>query len=356
MRSAIYTLLNLVPCLLFGQDYPRIDTLNYGNDVSHVKYFYQREGKDEILLETYWFDEFGKHLITYKGYDGYEIYKQSKISYIYDSNNNLSIVKYLDSISPKNDSIGELYSSAIRKSIENGSYRKDKNISIKISEKYQRMYEHVNPEKINWGRVSKMIPSMIFKRNKIGNDSLIKIYNKLNDREIYLDQIVFFFYNSQNKIKRKKWIDVAHSNVFEFQAFKPSSVEYEDSITILTGSHQEKTYKYYKDSIVIKHNVNACFTGSEIKKTNSNGISSEIVLNTNGDTLSYYQNLWDLRKNLTSRRRIKHTGYDGFGYSLDLTYGNIKKYKYDDRDRLVQIDTFEDDKHVCTERFEIVEK
>jgi hypothetical protein len=302
-------------------------------------------------------DIFQQALITYKGYDGFEIYKQSKISYNYDSNKKLSTVKYLDSISPKNDSIGKLYSSEIRESIENGSYRKDKNISIKISEKVHRMYEHVNPENVNWGRVSKMIPNMIFKRNKIGNDSLIEIYNKLNDKEIYLDQIVFFFYNAQNKIKRKKWIDVPHSNVFEFQAFKPSSVEFEDSITILTGSYQEKTYKYYKDSIVIKHNLNGRFTGSEIKILNNKGrVQSELVLNTKQDTLSYYQNKWDSINNLKSRKRIKHTGYDGFGYSLDLTYGNIKAYKYDEKNRLVQIDTFEDDIPVCSERFKIIEK
>ncbi|NOU61987.1 hypothetical protein [Marinifilum caeruleilacunae] len=351
MRTAIYILINLVPCLLFAQDYPIIDTLNYGGNVSHVKYYFQNDGDKEILLETYWFNESRKHTITYTGYDGIEIYKQTKTSYNYDINNNLTTVKYLDYISPKNDSIGKLLISEIRK-----AYKEDKNISNELIEKYQAMYEYINPENINWGSNKEMIPLLIFKRNRIGNDSLIEIYNEINDKEIYLDQIVFFFYDKQNRIKRKKWIDIPNSNVFKFQVFKPSDVKLEDSIKVLTNSYQEKTFKYYKDSIVMKHYVNGRFTGSEINKTNSNGTLSEFVLNSNGDTLSSYLNEWDLRKNLINRKRIKHTGYDGFGYSLDLTFGNIKKYKYDEKNRLIQIDTFEDDKHVCTERFEIVEK
>ena len=77
MKTAIYILLSFLPCFVFGQDYPKIDTLTYSENISHVRYFIQYDGEKEMLLETYWFNEIGKHTITYSGYDGFELFKQT---------------------------------------------------------------------------------------------------------------------------------------------------------------------------------------------------------------------------------------------------------------------------------------
>ncbi len=350
MRTAICILLSLLPCFVIGQDYPRIDTLNYGKNISHVRFFMQYDGEKEMLLETYWFNEIGKQTITYRGYDGFEIFKQTKTSFDYDTSGNLTEIKSVSYISPKNDSIGKLYSNEARE-----YSRKYKSIE-KLDEKYRPLYERVNPESVNWNSDLPIDAKIIFKRNSIGKDSVIEIYNTFGGK-IYLDDIVSFFYDSKNNLERKKWIDITYPNILEFQAFKPSSTELADTITILTGSYQEKTFKYFKDSIVIQYFVNGELAGKEIQKTDDNGLfKTELTLNANGDTLSYYEGVYDSNHQLKTRHRIIDTGYDGFGYAKDLAWGNIKKYKYDNKKRLLQIDTYENDKHICIERFEIIKK
>ncbi|MBN2777947.1 MAG: hypothetical protein JXR36_09900 [Bacteroidales bacterium] len=349
MKTAIYILLSFLPCFVFGQDYPKIDTLNYGKNISHVRYFMQYDG-EEMLLETYWFNDLGKHTITYSGYDGYVLFKQTKTIFNYDTYGNLSEIASIYYISPKNDSIGKLYSN------EAGEYfRKYKSIE-KLDNKYRSLYERVNPESVNWNSDLPVYEKMIFKRNVLGRDSVIEIYNTFGDK-IYLDETVSFFYDSKNNLERKKWMDITYSDILEFQAFKPSSNELADTITNLTGSYQEKTFKYFKDSIVIQYFVNGELTGNEIQRMVDNGLlKTELTLNANGDTISYYRSVYDSNDQLKTWYRIIDTGYNGFGYATDLVCGNIKKYQYDYNKRLLQIDTYENDKHICIERFEINKK
>ncbi len=350
MKTAIYILLSFLPCFVFGQDYPKIDTLNYGKNVSHVRYFMQYDGEKEMLLETYWLNELGKHTITYSGYDGFEFFNQTKTTFEYDTLGNLSEIKSIGYISPKNDSISKLFA------IEAREYFSKYNSIEKLNEQYLPLYQKVNPESVNWNSDLPILAKKIFKRNVLGKDSVIEIYNTFGDK-IYLDDIVLFFYDSKNNLERKKWIDITYPNIFQFQAFKPGSTELADTITNLTGSFQEKTFKYFKDSIVIQYFVNGELTGNEIQKTVDNGLlKTELTLNTNGDTLSYYKCVYDSNNQLKTRHRIIDTGYDGFGYTIDLAWGNIKKYQYDYKKRLLQIDTYENDKHICIERFEINKK
>jgi len=350
MKTAIYILLSFLPCFVFGQDYPKIDTLNYGENISHVRYFIQYDGEKEMLLETYWFNEIGKHTITYSGYDGFELFKQTKTTFDYDTYGNLSETQSIYYISPKNDSIGKLYSNEARE------YFRKYNSIEKLDEKYRSLHERVNPENVNWNSDLPIYAKLIFKRNTLGRDSIIEIYNTFGDK-IYLDETVSFFYDSKNNLKRKKWMDITNPNIIEFQAFKPSSTELADTITKLTGSYQEKTFNYFKDSIVIQYFANGELTGSEIQMTVDNGqLKTELTLNANGDTLSYYKSVYDSNNLLKTWQRIKDTGYDGFGYAIDLSLGNIKKYQYDFKNRLLQIDTYENDKHICIERFEINNK
>lgn len=350
MKTAIFILLSFLPCFVFGQDYPKIDTLNYGENISHVRYFIQYEGEKEMLLETYWFNELGKHTITYSGYDGYELVKQTKTTFNYDTYNNLSEIESIYYISPKNDSIGKLYSNEARE------YFRKYNTIEKLDDKYRSLYERVNPESVNWNSDLPVYAKMIFQRNVLGKDSVIEIYNTFGD-EIYLDETVSFFYDSKNDLERKKWMDITYSNILEFQAFKPNSTELADTITNLTGSYREKTFKYFKDSTVIQYFVNGELTGNEIQRMVDNGqLKTELALNVSGDTLSYYKSIFNTNNQLEREERVLHTGYDGFGYGIDLAWGNIKKYKYDNDNRLIQIDTYDNDKHICTERFEIIEK
>ncbi|MCY1634032.1 hypothetical protein [Marinifilum sp. D737] len=357
MKIRLYIILTFLPLLSIGQEYPIVDTLNYGSNVSHVKYYIQNEGEDEVLIKTYWFNELGKHTTTYTGYGGFKIYKQSKITYNYSINGNLDNIKHQDYISPQNDSIGNFITTEIKKVISNGSYKKGNNVIENILAKYESSYISVVPEDINWHSSENLHPAMIFKRNQLGQDSLILLFDTISKNEMCLDEIVSFIYDDENRLVKKKWINMPIRYGFEFQVFKPSSVNFEDSTLNLNNIYQEKIYKYLEDTIEIKYFEEKHLTGTEIKVLNDkNLVQSELVINARQDTLSHYQYKWNSMNKLESSKRIKHTGYDGFGWALDLTYGNIKKYKYDDKNRLVRIEIFQDDKLVCTERYEIIER
>jgi hypothetical protein len=347
MKKTFCILFSLISWASFGQEYPRIDTLFYGTNVDHIRHYLHYNDKEEMLVETNWFDDAGKHIFTYYGYDNES---QSRTSFEYDKGY-LTSVKRTDYRSPHNDSIGQLLHEETMDYLRKGL---DIDWDL-INEKYDKLYEKVNPENVNWISNQDLHPSLLIKRNIYGQDSLIELYSELSDNEFYLDEIITFDYNEQNKLVKKKWTDVPHESVFKFQAFKPSSNEFEDSIKVLSGSYREKIFRHSGDTIKIEYFVNGSYTGYELQIT-VDGIKEEIVYNSNNDTLSYYTNEFDSNNLLIRRHRVKHTGYNGFGYSLDLRWGNIEKYKYDTNHRLVQIDGFEEDKHIYVERFEITEK
>ncbi len=333
----------------FGQRYLRIDTVNYGNNVDHVKRYLKHNNNEQMLLESYWFNDLGKLTIRY---DGYEDEAQQKTFFEYDANGYLTTVKETYYISSHNDSIGELYDAEMMEYA-----RKEIRVDWKkINKKYESLYERVDPEKVDWISSDSIHSSITIIYNQNGKDSLIYLYEKMYNKDIsYIDNIGSFSYNKENKLIKERWTDVPQKNVFKFQAFKPSSIEFEDSVKILSGSYTEKTYKYFGDTIKIDYCVNGSLTGYELQIQVDN-IIKELVYNTDYDTLSYYINTYNSDNLLIIRHRVKHTGYSGFGYGLDYKWSNIEKYQYDSKHRLVQIDGFKDNEHNYTERFEIIEK
>ncbi len=350
MKKISHLILVFFPVILLGQDYPRIDTVAYGKGISHVNHYFHYNDKDEKLISSFWFNDLGKHYITYSGY---EDDRQQVTLFEYKNLNDISRIKGDSYTSPKNDSITKMFYKAYEESYKNG--KRDNNTYNELYKKYASMYEVVNPEKLEWDLNDKL-PGVIIHKNKLGLDSLIELYDDFNE-ERYLDEKVYFFYDSNNKLARKKWVDIKHPNVFEFQAFKPSTSELDDSLRVITGTIREKRYKYYNDSTEIKYYVNGIYTGYEIDKYSNNGLKlEELVFNAKNDTLSYFIKCYSSQKLLQSETRVKHNGYNGFGYSLDLVWGDTKKYKYDSNGRLIRIDGYERDEHISIDRFEIIEK
>lgn len=351
-RIAISFLIILTPILGLAQ-YPSIDTLNYGHSVDHVVNYFHYDSEAEKVISKSFFNKKGLLVLTYYGYD--DIIQDRSILE-YDKNGDLKLTKGERYISPKNDSVSEAYSKERWQLME-------KNIDYKSEEwnrlnaKYESLYEVVNPEQISWTPDSKLQPGKIIIRNIAGQDSVVEHYNSFLNKESYLDERIFFYYNELGQLKRKIWIDVPQENVFEFQAFKPNSIEIEDSIKVLTNSYREKVFTYFQDSIKVDYSVNGEFTGHEIRRTKKSGlIKEEIVLSAENDTLSYFLEHYNSDNLRTMRKRVIHKGYNGFGYSLDLAWGDIKIYKYDSKDRLVRIDGYDGDTHIFTQRFEIIEK
>nr|WP_319401665.1 hypothetical protein [uncultured Carboxylicivirga sp.] len=351
MKTISHIILFFFPLIVFGQDYPRIDTVSYGKSISHVNHYFHYDDKNEKLISSYWFNDFGKHYITYSGY---EDDRQKVTIYEYNNRNEITNIKGDTFISPKNDSITTLFYKAYEESYKKG--KRDNNTYNELYNKYSSMYEVVNPENLEWD-LNEKLPGLIIHKNKLGLDSLIELYDDFNKEDRYLDEKVYFFYNSNNKLARKKWVDIKNPNVFEFQAFKPSSTELDDSLRMITGTTREKKYKYYNDSTEIKYYVNGVYTGYEIKKYSNNGLKlEELVFNAKKDTLSYFIKCYNSRKLLQSETRVKHNGYNGFGYAMDLVWGDTKRYAYDPSGRLIRIDGYEGNKHISVDRFEIIEK
>ncbi len=340
--------------LVKGQEYPEyplLDTVDYGMNVSHVMHYFHYDENKENLIETYWFDKKGKH---YKTYRGYEDKQQSITLFQYHDKGNVVSVKGQTYESAFNDSISESFSHELMKRYRNGTYTDE--VCSKLYKEYNAKYEKVNPEEINW-KINDILPDLIYKRNSIGQDSLILEYEELTEGERYLEEKVFFYYNSKNELIGKKWVDIKNPNILEFQAFKPNSTMLEDSIRYYSGTYREKKYKYFKDTIKVEYYVNGKFTGHEIIKFSQNRlIKEDCVFNEKEDTLSFYRSTYNKKNLILTKQRVKHNGYDGFGYSIDLAWGNIKKYKYDNKDRLIQIDGYEDNKHISVDRFKIIEK
>lgn len=352
MKTIITILISLISILGQAQS-PEIDTLYFGGNVSHVVKYFHYDNDDEKIISKYYFNEKGFHVLTYYGYNDR---KQRRTLLEYEKNGLLKLTKGERYISPKNDSIGNALDEEMIQLMKS-------NIDIEseewaqFNERYSTSREIVNPEQVKWKSNSELSPEKIVISNITGQDSIVEYYSSLNSNETYLDEKVFHFYNEFGQLKRKLWVDIPHENVFEFQAFKPNSLELADSIKILTNSFREKSFTYFQDSVKIAYSVNGQFTGSEIRRTINDGfIKEEIVFDANNDTLSYFVEHYDTNKRKAMRHRVKHNGYNGFGYSLDLAWGDIKKYKYDWKKRLVRIDGFDKDVHIFTERYEIIEK
>jgi hypothetical protein len=354
MKTRLIILLKMISLSIFAQEYPRIDTLDYGNNVVSVLRSFQYIGKESISSSKFIFNKEGQHVTTLAGYNNR---KQTKDIFEYDDNGKLLSFEEVEYISPKNDSIED----ALFKEL--GEFCKKTDFSTESKEwkdydnRYNTLRENINPEEIDWEIGSNIKRNIIIKRNIAGLDSIVEVYNNQFDNGLLLDEVVYNYYDSQDKLIRKRWVDIPQDNVIKFQAFKSNSYQLADSFRVLSNTWRQKQYQYFHDSIKIEYSVNDVTTGYEIKKLGRNGeILSEIVLNTNNDTLSIYNYTYNSKNLLDSKFQIKHERYNGFGYSMDLAWGNIETYKYDSEDRLIQIDGYDDKKHIYITTFEIEEK
>jgi hypothetical protein len=346
-KLTIFLIYQLIPVILLAQEYPSVDTVNYGSDVSRVNQYFHYDDDAEKLINSFWFNNEGKHEFTLFGY-GYE--KQTKISFEYDNDGVLIKVIKASYQSSKNDSLSKAYYHELNKAFE---------IDISEDGKWDKMhskYDYINPETVNWQPV-KQIPKLTFSRDILRRDSIIEVYGTFHSGEPYLAEKVYYHYNKDNELTTKKWINIEHPNIIEFNAFYPGTAVFEDYIKLISGSDQAKTYAISKDFIKKNYYINGKFTGYGHQTLSNNGlVSDELVFDKKGDTLSHIINTYNTNKLLESRNIKHHSGYSGFGYSMDLLWGNSDKYTYDTLNRLIRIDGFEDEKHVSITRFEIFEK
>ncbi|MGL1886204.1 MAG: hypothetical protein OCD76_06790 [Reichenbachiella sp.] len=344
----------LIPTILFAQEYPSIDTVNYGSNVSHVYEYFHYDHAPEQQISSFWFNESGKHQFTLSGY-GDKV--QTKILYKYDESGILRGVNKLFNQSTFNDSISRAYENEIDyiyKNYDHDPYEDGTMDSLYL--KYNSMYEYVNPEKASWQNV-KQEPKFIFYRNSLNQDSIILVFSNFSSEESYLYEKVFYYYNDKGELITKKWDNIEHPNIIEFSAFKSGTVDFEDSIKLISGSNEAKTYDWQKKITKMKYYVNGKLTGYEHQILNNDGlVTEELVFNTTGDTLSHFMNTYNDSKLLESRYRKYHSGYNGFGYSLDFLHRDNDKYTYDSLNRLIKIDSYNAKKHISTRRFEIFQE
>ncbi len=354
MKSRTTILFLMVFLSIFAQEYPRIDTLYYGNNVVSVLRSFQNIGREEVFLSKYFFNNKGQHITTLTGYNRR---KQTKNIFEYDDNGKLLSLKEVEYISPKNDSIEDMLFKEL------GEFCKQKDFSTESEEwndydrRYYSLRENINPEEIDWELDINIQRFIVIKRNIAGLDSIAEVYSNQFEKVLFLDKIVYCFYDNHNRLIRKRWVEIPQNNVFKFQAFNSNSYQLSDSIRVLSNSSRQKQYQYFQDSIKIEYFVNDITTGYEIKRLDKNGgIISEIILSTNKDTLSFFNYVYNSENLLEVRYQIKHVGENGFGFSMDMEWGSIEKYKYDSEDRLIQVDGYEDEKHIYRTIYKIEEK
>lgn len=174
-----------------------------------------------------------------------------------------------------------------------------------------------------------------------------------NDR---IDFDIIFEYNDANKVKRELHTEYSYPDVFKFQAFKPNSVAFLDSVKVSGNSTREKIYNYSKNACEIKYFVDSRQTGTEsIKFNDFDKKTSREIYNMQGDTLLVEKFNYNLTGQLVERY-LKETGYDAFGDSYDYLGYEKTRYEYDEKGRLMREEMYYKDKLLFVEKYKYIEK
>jgi len=352
MKKVLY-LIYILPILVHAQEFHMIDTLNFGNSVREVslRNIHVKQNTNE-LVAVFIFNDQGYHVSSYWNYN-----HPSQIKSVYEySGAKLISTKKLKYISAHNEILSSQYSNEMH--IIHRKYRDDEEMKYvawdSLKAKYELLYKYENPEYIRWEDSAFVVSKCDLKYNSSNQISKILSYVQLNKNEMYLDEIISFKYNEHGQVIQEQTKELPNENVFKFQAFNPSSTEQEDSIRTLSGNVKEKNYCYLTDTTVIEYLVNNKVTGYEYQLFNKNKSQIKYTLiNREQDTLSIYVECFNNQKQKIKRTRIYDEGYSGFGYSLDLVYGNEKEYHYDSLGNLLEIVTLQDRQPVYIDKYEI---
>ena len=314
----ILIILLFIPTLVYSQEYPILDTLNFGKNVKEVLVYRKHASdKKENLIKKYVFNPQKQQRTIYTGYN--------------------SSYQYKDEYEYQNDKL-----------ISYKSYSKCSlvdNIDWLVVEKIDStMYEKVNPEEIDWEKSANLNKYMTLEYYENGKVSSIKLYEQMSEGESYLDEEIKFIYNSKGQIESKTYSEKGHPNVIKFQAFKPSSLELNDSIKMLSGTMRKKRFYYFNDTTLIKYFVNGIHTGNEYQIFNADEetkTKTYTVYNPLNDTLSLSVETFNENQLLISRKNILQKGYNGFGFSLDVAAGDEYFYEYDNLKRIKKVDCYD---------------
>ena len=186
-------------------------------------------------------------------------------------------------------------------------------------------------------------------------NNLISKIKWLNDGDRLSFDIVFV-YNNLGKIENEILTEYSYPDIYEYQAFKPNSSEFLDTIKVIGNSFKKKLYKYFENSLYIDYYVDNKLTGKEYQKFNKlNQLQNRLVSNPKGDTLLNETVVYNSKGNVIEKL-TNEIGYDGYGDSYDyLGYDKII-YIYDSADRLINEKMYSKNELVIIDRYEYHEK
>ncbi len=334
MRNILFILL-LFPLNLFSQEYPRIDTLSFGKNVKEaLLYQHYCQKADTILIAKYISDDTGNHIYTYQGYTSP---MSERTTFKYENGQLTNIIKHRYS-SSYNDSIEDEMWNRYFKILSKGENAETEKKADSLYQAYKLKYILIDPEKVSWESEGVFKNEIKIEYDSKNNPKVYHIYTSTMNGAIRLDMIFEIVYNDNGDIESKEWTDIEHPNTIKLNAFKPNTLELNDSIKVLSGNIRTKKYTYKTNLVLIDYFLNKKKTGMEkqiynpVKKKND-----IIVMNLIGDTLSYRTESFDLNGKINKKESIIETGYDGFGYGSDSVEAERKDYHYDSYGRINQI-------------------
>ncbi|MBR8538402.1 hypothetical protein KDU71_22730 [Carboxylicivirga sediminis] len=341
MKNVLLILL-LVPLNIFSQEYPRVDTLNFGENVKEAFLYqhYCHQG-DTNLVEKYIYDDAGNHIYTFEGYN-YPMPTRTMFEYEKGLLNKIIKHKYTSSY---NDSLKDEMWNRYFKILSKGENKETERKADSLYQAYKLKYVLIDPEKVRWEKEGVFESEIKIEYNSQSNPKEYRIYTSIMNEPPRLDMVLEIEYNDNGRIKSKCWTDIEHPNTIKLNAFKPNTLMLNDSIKVLSGDIRKKEYTYNTNLVLIECFLNQKHTGIEKEIYNPTTRKKDIiVMNLTGDTLSYRTEYFDLKGKLIKKERIIETGYDGFGYGYDSVAEEQKEYYYDSEGRINQILGYEDKK------------
>ena len=171
-----------------------------------------------------------------------------------------------------------------------------------------------------------------------------------------LDFVIVFEYNKSNQVIKEIETEYSYPNVFKFQAFKPNSAEFMNSIKMYGNSTRIKNYDYHASTCMITYSVNSKQTGFEsLTFDDKNKISSRIITNTQNDTLLSEKLIYDNKGRLVEKH-LHETGYTAFGRIYDYLGYNKIIYVYDSDNRLIKEEKYYKNRLSIIEKYKYFKK
>ncbi|MBP8789993.1 MAG: hypothetical protein KBH01_01025 [Breznakibacter sp.] len=333
MKNVLFILL-FVPLNIFSQDYPRVDTLTFGENVKEAFLYQHYYQGDTTLIEKYIYDYAGNHIYTFQGYN-YPMPTRTMFEYEKGQLTKIIKQKYTSSY---NDSLQDEMWNRYFKILSQGENKETERKADSLHQAYKTKYLIIDPEKVNWEQDGVFESEIEIEYDSRNNPKVYRISTSIMNEPPRLDMVFEIDYNDNGSIKSKHWMVIEHPNSIKLNVFKPNTLELNDSIKVLSGEIRTKQYTYNTNLVLIEYFLNQKQTGIENEIYNpTNRMKDIIVMNLTGDTLSYRTESYDLSGKIIKKERIIETGYDGFGYGYDFVAEEQKAYHYDLNGRINQI-------------------